>query len=59
VITFYLVCKNAKHEDHGEETVEKFELNTDYYEGLKMLRCIVNIFKGFMQQSILMGRIKE
>jgi len=58
MITIYLACKNGSHEEHAEEVVEKFELDTDYKEGLKMLRCIVNVFKDWVRLSKMMGRTK-
>lgn len=59
MITIYLVCKNGSHDEPvKDEIVNKFELETDYKEGLKMLRCITNIFKDWVKLSKVLGRTK-
>lgn len=59
MISFYFVCKNGHHEHQTQdEIVERFEIDTDYAEGLKMLRCIVNVFKDWVKVSRMLGRTK-
>lgn len=59
MISFYFVCKNGNHEHQTQdEIVERFEIDTDYAEGLKMLRCIVNVFKDWVKVSRMLGRTK-
>jgi hypothetical protein len=60
MITFYFVCKNGAHDNPtNDQTEVKFEVNTDYYEGLKMFRCIENIFNDWIRMSKLLGRTRE
>lgn len=56
MITFYFVCKNGSHDKKAEEVVKRFELNADYQEGLKMFRCIINIFQDWIRVSKILGR---
>jgi len=59
MITFYFVCKNGEHSHTtDDEIVNRFEVDCDYQEGLRMLRCITNIFKDWTRLSKLMGRAK-
>lgn len=57
--TFYFVVKNGEHSDTScDEVVERFEIDCDYPEGIKILRCIINIFKDWIRLSKIMGRTK-
>ena len=49
-INFYIVCKNGSHEDQSvQEAVDRIEVDLSYPEGLKVLRCMTNILKGWMK----------
>jgi len=59
MLTFYLVCKNGPHADfEADEEMDKIEVDCDYREGLRMMRCVFHVLKDFIKLSKLMGRTK-
>jgi len=57
MITFYLVCKNGSHEyNTKEEVVNKFQMDINYREGLKILRGITHKFKDLVKLAKILGR---
>jgi hypothetical protein len=60
MLTFYFVCKNGEHSyTTSDETVVHIEVDTNYLEGLKLLRCVVMYFKGMISLARQLGRLND